>query len=69
MLGVVEIHIHRDTDKRDNDDVQQILVAADLREPADFCVLIDDADGTGTLRRFPNHTVIGDELRRDIVHH
>ena len=69
MLGVVQIEIHQNRDERDNEDIQKVFIASDLRKPADLGGLVDDADLAGALGIFPNDNEIGYELHGDIVHH
>ena len=44
VLGVIQIEIHQNRDERDNEDIQKIFIASDLRKPADLGGLVDDAD-------------------------
>ena len=69
MLGVVEVDVHADGQHRDDDDVQQIFVIADLRQPAKLSGLVYDADLAGALGGFPDDDKIRDKLGRNVVHH
>ena len=69
VLGVIQIEIHQNRDERDNEDIQKIFIASDLRKPADLGGLVDDADLAGALGILPNDDEIGYELHGDIVHH
>ena len=69
MLAVVEVDIDEHGQHRDDEDRQQVLVAADLRQPAGLGALVDDADLARALRRLPDDDEIGHELRGNVVHH
>ena len=69
VLGVIQIEIHQNRDNSDDENIQKIFVAADLREPADLRGLVDDADLAGALGVFPDDDEIGHKLRCNVVHH
>ena len=69
MLGVIEVEEHQQHQHANHDDVEQILLISDLRQPANLRALVDDADFARPLRRLPEDAEVRDQLRRDIVHH
>ena len=69
MLGVIEVEEHQQHQHANHDDVEQILLVSNLRQPANLRALVDDADFARPLRRLPEDAEVRDQLRRDIVHH
>ena len=69
MLGVVEVDVNADGQKRYDEDVQSVLGTEQIREPTDFGVGIDNTDVAGTLGIFPYHREVGNQLNGYIVHH
>ena len=67
MLGEVEIYISGNGHYKSYDDRQKIFVS-DLN-PSEFRGIVDDADGAGTLRIFPDNGKAGNKLGCDVVHH
>ena len=69
VLGVIQIEIHQNRDNSDDENIQKIFIASDLREPADLRGLVDDADLAGALGVFPDDDEISHKLRGNVVHH
>ena len=69
LLGALQVEIHHEGQRGYDQNVQQVLVGADLRQPAGLGVLIDDADFARALGHFPEDDEIGNQLSRHIVHH
>ena len=69
VLAVVEVDVHENGHDRNDQNGQQILLAADDGEPACFTVLVDDADLARALRHFPDDDEECSELGCDVVHH
>ena len=69
VLGVVQIDVHRHAQHRDDEDVQQVALSADDRQPAQLGLLVDDADLARALGGLPHHAEEGDQLGGDVVHH
>ena len=69
MLAVIEINIHCHSENGDNEDIEQIFIAADLGQPSCHCALIDNADLARALGNFPKNDKIGDQLSCHVVHH
>ena len=44
MLGILQINVHRDGQRHDNDDIEQILLAENFGEPAPFGIRMNDTD-------------------------
>ena len=69
VLAVVEVDVHENGHDRNDQNGQQVLLAADDGEPACFTVLVDDTDLASALRHFPDDDEECSELGCDVVHH
>ena len=69
MLAVGEVDVHENGHDRNDQNGQQVLLAADDGEPAGLGILVDDANLARALRHFPDDDEERGELGRDVVHH
>ena len=68
MLRVTKINVHHAGEHQHNDDIQQILILPDHRQPSGMRIRIDHADCGRILRERLQH-VEGHQLHRYVVHH
>ena len=69
VLGVVQVDIHGDGEQCHHKNIQQVLVATDLGQPAGHGALVNHADLAGALGHLPHDDEEGDQLSGHIVHH
>ena len=66
MLAVTQVNVHTDGQQRDDNDVQQIIDAEEIRKPAVRQQVGADDVGAGFIGDLQE---VFDELNRDVVHH
>ena len=68
MLAVVKVDIHAHRQHCHDQNVEQIFILADLRQPAGLGHLVNDTQLAGALGHLP-YNGKGDQLRGHIIHH